>query len=163
MASASLTAARLRELLHYDPATGIFSRRTTFRQWKAGAPVGSTMVKGYTAVWADGRHYSAHRLAWLYVHGEWPAEQIDHRNGDKADNRIANLRVVTGSVNQQNRIKCQANNSTGMLGVHRWKQYFRADIHVDGRQKSLGYFKTPEEASQAYIEAKRRFHEGNTL
>src|SRR5690606_5927947 len=100
MAAHDLTAARLRELLHYDPETGIFiwlpkpqSAFSKSRHHKAaytryaGKVAGSLKKRGYCYIKIDGVMYGAHRLAWLYVHGCWPLNQIDHMNRQRADNR----------------------------------------------------------------------------
>lgn len=116
-----LTAERLRELLSYDPETGIFRRVATRRQVKSGDIAGSDDGKGYWRIRVNGEKHRAHRLAWLYVNGAWPIDQLDHINGDKLDNRICNLREATNSENQQNR-SLPKSNTSGRLGVHFDKQ-----------------------------------------
>lgn len=98
-----LTAESLRELLHYDPQTGIFTWRVTRGNLKACSRAGSMKEDGYIRVCIGERRYHAHRLAWLYVTGDWPVEEIDHINRNKADNRFTNLRPATRSTNEQNR------------------------------------------------------------
>lgn len=99
-----LTAERVRELLHYEPATGIFTRRIrTSNRTKVGAIVGADNGKGYLQISVDWRLYSAARLAWLYMTGEWPKEEIDHINRVRSDNRFSNLREATRSSNNCNR------------------------------------------------------------
>lgn len=109
--------------------------------------------------------YGAHRLAWLYVHGEHPENQIDHINGDPSDNRISNLRKATQLENAQNRRRPQKNNEHGSLGItyDSRKKLWRARIGVNGKRKYIGKYKSQEEAAQAYIEAKRLLHLFNTL
>lgn len=159
-----LTAERLRELLSYDQETGVFTWRVqTNNRVKVGMVAGSLNGQGYVQLRVDGIRYAAHRLAWLYVHGEWPKHQIDHINGSKADNRIANLRDGTQSLNQQNRRTALSTNKTGFLGVASFKGKFRALIYVKGKHVELGSFETPERAHAVYIEAKRKYHEGCTL
>ena len=107
----------------------------------------------YRRIQLDGRKYKAHRLAWLYLFGEWPKGQIDHINRNSLDNRIANLRDVSQSENQHNRPE-QANNTSGVKGVHWHKQKMRwqAAIRINGKLIHLGLFGTKEEAAYA------RFH-----
>ena len=116
-------------------------------------------------VMVDGRQWLAHRLAWLYVHGEWP-DQIDHVNGIKTDNRISNLRNVCARVNMENVRGPKANNrSSGVLGVTWWERgkKWKAQINMRGRNRHLGYTDTIEDAQRLYLDAKRRLHEGCTI
>jgi hypothetical protein len=87
-----LAAERLRERLRYDGGTGVFTRRVGSGHARAGEIAGSVHSTGYVRIGIDGGKYTAHRLAWLYVHGVWPSDQIDHINRNRSDNRIANLR-----------------------------------------------------------------------
>jgi hypothetical protein len=169
MAKADITAQRLRELLDYNPETGIFTR---LAHRCAAAPAGSIAgylnPDGYTWFMVDRETYLAHRLAWLYMTGNWPAGLIDHINGVKTDNRIENLRDVSMSVNKQNARKARSDcrNSGGLAGAYLDRRYggkWFSNITVSGRRKHLGYFDTPEEAHAAYLEAKRRLHAGCTI
>ena len=154
-----LTAERLREVLNYDAETGIFTWLARTRNRVAvGDVAGSPDRYGYLRIKIDGRIHSAHRLAWLYVHGEWPKDQLDHINGIRTDNRITNLREATNAENGHNRRKPHSNNTTGYLGVKRDRGRFQALIRLDGKQRYLGLFDTPEAAHAAYLEAKRRLH-----
>lgn len=163
------TALRMRlvELLSYDALTGVFTRRVDRSNRKAGETAGSLHPDGYLQVAIDGRRYLCHRLAWLYEKCVWPEHEIDHINGDRADNRIANLRDVTKAVNQQNlKDAPRGKNSDAPLGVTKYSRragVWRAQICVDGKQFHIGYFLSQEAAHAAYINAKRRLHEGNTL
>lgn len=152
-----LTTARLREMLHYDPSTGHFTRLKAASYGKAGERAGF-MRNGYEMVSLDAREYRAHRLAWFYTFGVWPAKHLDHINGVTTDNRIANLREVTDAQNHQNIDGPRRTNKTGFLGVVAHKDRFRARIQVDGRVRYLGIHDTPEQAHAAYLEAKRKLH-----
>ena len=150
-----LTAARLRELLTYDPVTGIFRwRETRCGRARAGAAAGSANGDGYWHIRIDGRLYKAHRLAWLYVHGEWPAGRLDHEDNEPAHNWIANLRPATMPQNRGNS-KVRSDNLTGLKGVHKARgcESWVARITQEGRQKYLGSFRSPEEAHAAYAAA----------
>jgi hypothetical protein len=161
------TRSRVAELLSYDPGTGEFTRLRTAPGGKsnAGDKAGILNSRGYVRIRIDGAHHQAHRLAWLYMTGEWPKHEVDHINGIRHDNRIANLRDVPRCVNQQNQRagKSRGPAATGLLGVSRIKTRFRAQITVLGKRLFLGRFDTPEEAHAAYLKAKREHHEGNTL
>lgn len=161
---AALTQERLKELLSYDPETGVFcwlSNRTS--SVRAGHQAGYLNATGYRTVVVDGRKHWEHRLAWLYMHGKWPDHYIDHINGVKDDNRIANLRDVTKQANQQNEKRARSSNKTGFLGVTNVGNLFGARIYINKKLKYLGYFKTPEEAYEVYLDAKRKHHAGCTL
>jgi hypothetical protein len=161
----TLTAERLREILAYDPTTGIFVWKSRPLGLKgrnnknAGRNAGYSCERGYINIKVDQRLYLAHRLAWLYVHGRLPVAEIDHRNGDKSDNRIENLREASRQQNAFNR-GVPANNKVGLKGVKRKKRYrgWIATIGVSGRQIHLGTFPTKEAAASAYAEAARRYH-----
>lgn len=137
----TLTAARLRELLTYHPDTGSFTRD--------GEPAGTiSKSKGYVVISIDGRDYRAHRLAWLYMTGEWPAEQIDHKNRLRSDNRWSNLRPATQGQNQANRPA--RGSASGFRGVY-WADHagkWRAEIKIGKRKRVLGYFDDPELAGE---------------
>lgn len=160
MAEYSLTHSRLRELFEYDADTGIMIRRITVgRRGPAGAIVGCLTKKGYLSLRVDGQFFLLHRVIFMYVHGKMPAAQIDHINGVKTDNRIANLREATEHENSQN-VKVHRDNSSGLLGVS-WRASngkWRASIGIDGWHKHLGYFDSKDVAYQAYKAAKRALH-----
>ena len=164
MAGSHLTPERLRELLDYDPATGVFINRTKrSRLACAGAIAGTITTRLYRAITIDGRIYAAHRLAWLYVHGRWPLDQIDHIDCNKMNNAIANLREASHRLNQQNIKTANKNNKLGILGVIRLRNGFRSCIYCNGKATVLGIFATPEEAHAVYLKAKRRLHQGCTI
>ena len=159
-----LTAERLRLVLDYDATTGAFRWRERRQGVRADGTAGCVCKRRNTVViFVDGKLYLAHRLAWLHVHGEWPRQQVDHIDGDSLNNRIANLRDVSVSVNQQNRKRAARHSSSGVMGVRARNGRWAAEIRVNGRVHRLGRFDTPEAAHAAYIAAKRRLHPGCTL
>jgi len=167
----TVTATRLRELLDFDPLTGVFLWKVNRRgNSRAGDVAGKQTTQGYRSIRVDGRDYQAHRLAWLYVHGAWPEQQIDHLNGQRSDNRLANLRDVSGSINQQNR-RVASRGKSSPLGVY-WIDnnpgnpvpgHWYARITVRRRLVTIGKFSSTEAAHQAYVAAKRQLHAGCTL
>lgn len=164
-----LIQERLKELLHYDPSTGLFTRLVRCSNQKAGKVAGY-LHRGYVEIRVDGATYQASNLAWLYMTGElpdWPRVEIDHENGVKRDNRFKNLRLISHKINSQNQRKPHARTSSGLLGVSRAHyahgDVFHARIRIGKKLLYLGTHKTAEAAHTAYVEAKRRFHPGNTL
>jgi HNH endonuclease/AP2 domain len=155
-----ISAEELREVLHYDPSTGVFSWKTCGRKSWVGKTVGSWDLYGYKTVRLAGRSYKLHRLAWLYVTGEWPDGDIDHINGVRHDNRMSNLRAVCRQTNLQNMREPKNNRSTGVLGVYPQKKKFCAKISIDNKSVHLGTFDTVAAAHEAYINAKRKMHDG---
>ena len=148
-----LTLDRARELLDYDSDTGDFTRRVSVcGRGMAGKVTGTTTVHGYIRVGIDGRSYAAHRLAWLFVHGRWPEYQIDHVNGDRADNRLRNLREVTSRQNCQN-LRCHREGRLPGAIRDRRLGIWKASIKVGGRRVHIGVFPNAEEASRAYLKA----------
>lgn len=136
-----LTQKRLKELLKYDKKSGIFTRKTGRGGKKANDIAGSLHKTGYIIINVDEKSYQAHRLAWLYVYGEMPKEQIDHINHIKTDNAIKNLRMATQKENSKNMSKSKKNTS-GVTGVH-WHNVAKrwcARINVDGKKIHLGLF-----------------------
>ena len=146
-----ITQLLLQILLDYNPISGIFTRKVrTSNRIKVGDQSGSLDKAGYLCIRVNGKSYKAHRLAWLYVSGNLPTGEIDHINGDKADNRIVNLRDVTKSVNQQNR--------KFVRGYSRDRNRWKAQIGFDGKWKHLGCYGTEQEAHAAYLLAKNEVH-----
>jgi hypothetical protein len=151
MSALNLTAQRVRELLHYNPETGEFtwlvSRGNQFS--KPGMKAGFKDTYGHLGIEIDGKRYLSHRLAWLYVFGKWPDHQIDHINRMRDDNRLENLRDVSGIVNANNKGNYR-NNTTGFKGVTIKNGRFVAQITMAGKCKYLGSFGSAEKASAAY-------------
>jgi hypothetical protein len=161
--NSGLTVERLKSLLKYDPQTGFFAwLADRGRKPTAGKIAGHRQPKSWV-IRVDGRLYGANRLAWLFMHGTWPAQVIDHINGNPHDNRIENLRDVSHTVNLQNQRKANCDSQTGLLGVSPFQDRFAAHIKVNGRVKYLGLFSTAEAGHEAYLTAKRKLHEGCTI
>jgi hypothetical protein len=159
----TLTLDQLKAELSYDPDTGVFTwlRHPEYpAKWNtryAGKPAGSVLPKGYRIISINDEIHYAHRLAWLWVHGEWPTDQIDHINRNKDDNRIANLRQADNGQNNTNRPPV---GRSGIKGVSWYEpsQKWRARISKDRTEIYLGYFDTIEEAIKARNEAAVRYH-----
>lgn len=173
-----LTQEQVRSLLHYDPDDGVFTWRErpesdfcdvrTWRSWNSkfsGKPAGHIHKElGYLQLARD----YGHRLAWLYMTGEYPNFEVDHKNGSRADNRWDNLRDLTKSHNSQN---LHGPRNGKFLGVPLGVSYhdrltskpYAARISYAGRKKHLGYFSTAEEAYAVYLEEKRKHHPGCTI
>lgn len=165
-----LSADFVRSILNYDQDTGIFTwkQRADIRKrnWNtrfAGQEAGTVKTnkdgKQYRQIVICYRIYRAHRLAWLYVTGEWPNAEIDHRDLDGTNNRFANLRPATRGENGMNKGACR-DNTSGFKGVswHRKRALWQATIQVAGCRHHLGFFDTPEAAHAVYCEAAQRLH-----
>ena len=161
------TAAEVSEFLRYEPDTGKLYWRVQIGKIKAGDEAGNAMNTGYMKIKFRGRQLLSHRVAWLLSTGMWPSGQIDHKNGDRKDNRLSNLRDVSISVNSQNKRSATPGSKSGFLGVSFHSKGvskpWNARIGHQGKTTSIGYFSTPEEAHEAYLAAKRRIHDGCTI
>jgi hypothetical protein len=153
----SLTPERLKELVCYHPETGEFTWAKTRRRCRLGDKAGCRMRNGYIIIRIDDTLHLAHRLAWLYMTGSWPPEQIDHINRNRADNRWENLRAVSNMENAWN--KTAPRNRSGFTGVRRENNKWLAEIKVNYKPIRLGLYETPEAAHAAYLEAKRKLHQ----
>jgi HNH endonuclease len=144
-----VTQKRLKELLNYDPETGVFTRLSNPLK-----PTGSSdCTKGYLRIAIDRVRYKSHRLAYLYMTGEWPAQVVDHINGIKYDNRWCNLRAATLSENGCNRSVVNKNNKLGLRGVSQVsKNTYQVIISVGGRRECLYGFDCPHKAAEAYLQ-----------
>lgn len=155
----------LRSILDYDRSTGIFYWRhrsdsiNGFDKKYAGKPAGYlNKLRGYLIIRINTRGYSAHRLAWFYVHGEWPKDQIDHINGIKTDNRIDNLREATNQQNGFNK-GIMSTNTSGVsgIGIEKRTQKWRSYITINGQYTHLGLFPNEDEAIAARLAAEERY------
>lgn len=162
-----LTLTEVSAMLRYEPISGklywierapdAFATEAACRSWNcrfAGKEAASRNWKGYLVVNIKNNIYRAHRMGWLLHYGEWPSSQIDHINGDKADNRIANLRAVTNAENHRN-MPLRSDNTSGHVGVHYIKRTgrYQAKIKVNGRPINLGFFGNIEDAIAARRQA----------
>jgi hypothetical protein len=159
-----VSAERARELFSYNPVSGVMKWRIDKARAKAGNRAGTPETSGALRVGVDGRGYLVHRLVWLIVTGSWPIFEIDHRDGNPANNRWKNLRDVPKVINRQNCRRVRAGSTTGFQGVGKIANgRFRARITVAGKQTLLGCFGSVQEAHAVYVKAKRLLHKGNTL
>lgn len=150
---AKLTRNKILGMLTYDTLTGIlYWRIAKSRRIKPGQIAGSLKSDGYIQLRIDGHYYMAHRIAWVIVHGRFPTRQIDHINGRKNDNWIANLRQATPAQN--------AVNTTHARGFSWCKQTkrWRAQICINGKNRNLGRFVSQKEARDAYVAANLSVH-----
>ena len=157
---ALLTAERARQLLVYEPDTGLLRWREKRGKVMAGDLAGCPK-DGYLVVRVDDRLYRVHRIAWLMVHGEWPAAEVDHIDGNRSNNRIGNLRECKdGVVNQHNESRLRRNNRSGYSGVS-WSKAmgkWEAALKVDYKRIVVGYFSDPAVAHVARSKAKADMH-----
>ena len=154
-----ISAELLRKILVYDPLDGSWVWRiNSAAATKAGDQAGHLDEKGYHRISIKGRNYRSHRLAWLYMTGEWPKNQIDHRDRNRANNRWANLRIATKSQNGSNTGPYRTN-KCGLKGVHQRKNgRFLASIQVRKKKIHIGVFDTAEDAHAAYCRMSSRLH-----
>jgi hypothetical protein len=170
-----ITQEQLKSLVNYDPGTGVFTwlRRSwsdngskRFNGRFAGKSADKLRHDGYTRLrfTLNGalHEHMAHRLAWLYIHGMFPKEEIDHINRNRADNRISNLREASSAENKRNSPvrKTSKSGEKGVVhvGMINQSKPWCAFIQVNKKQKNLGYFSTKQEASAAYKAATLKFH-----
>lgn len=166
MAKKLVDVDRIKQVLNYDPQTGVFvwTARTGNRV-AVGAEAGTVTLHGRVQIRIDGVTHYAHRLAWAYMTGESPRGPIDHIDGNPMNNAFANLRDVDDFINAQNRTKPDKRSKSGLIGAA-WNDLnknWRARIYTKGRTVELGSFDTAEEAHAAYVSAKRKLHDGCTF
>lgn len=165
MTKPRLTQKRLKELLHYDPETGIFTWLKTGRGRRKNLIAGNIHTdssgKKYIIICIKHKRYKAHRLAFLYMVGSFPINQTDHNDGNGLNNKFKNLSDATHLENHRN-TRLQSNNTTGICGVN-WikdRDKWQSQITIKGRRKTLGYFTTKLAAAYArhIAEIKYNFH-----
>jgi hypothetical protein len=155
-----ITGNTLEMFLDYDPETGLFTRKvTTGPHGVIGEVAGGINDEGYVIIFLRRIKLRAHRLGWAWMTGEWPVNDIDHINGDRADNRFKNLREATRSQNLQN-AGLRSSNKTGYKGVHfcNERQKYVAQIKINKWPKVLGRFQTLEEAVSARLAAEKMIY-----
>jgi hypothetical protein len=146
-----LTQEYLKSILSYNPQTGLFIRLITSSANAVEGDTAGCLHDGYIDIKINYKAYRAHRLAWLYMTGKWPEDEVDHIiNGITNDNRWINLREATHNQNSKNR-KLNVNNASGFKGVHKEKNKWRASVSINKVQTFIGLFNTPEEAAQARV------------
>jgi hypothetical protein len=154
-----LTAERLREVIRYDPESGLIyplQQPNRPKRNDLGRSVGRMSVHGYVRHKIEGKDRWVHRLAWLYMTGEWPAAEVDHVNGVRHDNRWGNLRAATKAENAKNN---RGKSVNGYLkGTYPHYRKWSAALRVNGKRLLLGYFATEIEAHNAYMEAARKHY-----
>jgi len=157
-----ITQSRLKDVIGYNPVTGIFTWKITSGKAVKGKIAGSIHVcNGYYRISIKNKEYRAHRLAWLYMTGSMPTNEIDHINGIRSYNRFENLREATRSGNLQNQRKANSKNiSTKLLGAafHKPSGTYFSRIQINGAVKFIGAFETAQKAHDAYVSAKRQAH-----
>lgn len=154
MATKRVSIERLKEALEYDPEAGELKWKVASGSASPRETAGTKHNRGYVAIGLDGTVMLAHRAAWALTHGHWPEAEIDHRDGDRANNKLANLREATHAQNMTN-LALARNNSSGVTGVDFMirKNVWRASIWVDGKKKHLGVFKRKDDAVDARLRA----------
>ena len=161
-----ITQDELKRIFHYEPTTGIFTRLVFINnRLKVGDIATCINGHGYRVIKINSKTYKAHRLAYLYMTGEFPLDQIDHIDGVRINNCWFNLRNATQSINSQNLHAPHKDNNSGYIGVSWCKKNkkWRARIKINNKGLSLGYFADAKEASESYLKKKREIHAGCTI
>lgn len=154
-----MTQDELKQILHYDPLTGDFTWLQNYHKRRIGTVAGGLDHYGYRVIQIGPKKYKSHRLAWLYMYGVLPTVELDHKDNNKQNNAILNLREVTTQKNLFNKTTYK-NNKSGYVGVvfNKKCNKWQSQIRVNGRALHLGLFNTPEEAHDAYLKAKVIHH-----
>ena len=148
----------VRRLFDYDSGRLIWKNPTAIKT-KVGSIAGTLLPNGYRDIHIYGKKYREHRVIWLWHHGKWPTDQIDHINGVRDDNRIENLREATRVENYQNKTVYK-NNLCGKTGVyfHKQRSKWASSIQINKKRVFLGLFEDVESAYAAYVTAKANLH-----
>jgi len=150
-----VTIERLKEVMRYEPETGRLEWKVRISCHNPGEHAGCVKMDGYVYVNLDKNRMFGHRMAWALYYGRWPEHQLDHINGVRSDNRIENLREVTGSVNQHNRRDMiRKNGSLKGTSFRKKIGLWKAEIIIDGKRFHLGMFPSEKAAHEMYVEAK---------
>ena len=157
--------SELKRQLNYDQTTGKFTWKVAKKSFSDIGKEAGWLHKifGYRIIKVNQYPFRAGRLVWFYMTATWPTDEIDHINGKRDDDRFCNLRDVTHAINTQNKRKAQSSNKLGIQGV-RWRNgAFETGLKLNGEKIAIGRYKTPEEAHEAYLVAKRKHHIGCTI
>lgn len=159
-----ISQSELMEEVHYSPLSGYFYRLKSGKGKRVGDRCEVMHPSGYVRIMVLGKRYPAHHLAWLYVNGSFPKDQIDHINGNRSDNRIENLRECSCKENHQNR-KSKSGSKSKYLGVS-WvgaRSKWVANIKCGKEKKQIGYFDSEGGAYEAYMKEKKSMHKFNPI
>ncbi len=159
-----LTQKEVKRLFKYDRKNGLLIRRFNHGKGRVGTSSTAKDRDGYLVVGIHGKLYRAHRVIWLYVHGEWPKNDCDHINRIRDDNRIKNLRDITRSQNKQNQ-SVQDSNKCRLKGVylHKTTMKWCASIGLNNKNIYIGLFETMELAYKAYQDKAAELHTCNPV
>jgi len=158
ISASRITQRQVKNILHYQPDSGVFTwKMVCGRRAPIGGVAGCIGTQGYRIIGIQGTRYKAASLAWLYIYGEWPEYCIDHINGNKADDRLSNLRKASRSENLFNR-GVFSNSLSGIKGVGLFRGKWKACCYSNGKRKWLGFFPSKEEAVKAYRDYAEKEH-----
>lgn len=154
-----LTFEYVDSLLRYEPETGLLFWKIPRRNCRLDRPVGGGNSYGYIQISINYERFSGHRLAWLLSTGKWPVNDIDHKNQNKGDNRLVNLREATRSENKMN-VSLQSNNKSGIQGVNfnLEKKRWQVRVKIHGISKHIGWFETLEKAKDVRLKAEKKYY-----
>ena len=154
-----LTQEELKKFLDYDMETGIFTWKIKRKRVNAGDIAGTCKLNGYLQIMINYKFYLCHRLAWLYIYGEFPNGILDHIDGNRANNKIFNLRQATSRQNNIN-AKLSKRNTSGVKGVywHTQNKKWYAQININGKNKHIGFFNDIDSAKKSVMETREKYH-----
>ena len=155
-----ITQAMLKAVAIYDPNTGLFTRRVNASKAKAGTVMNHSRKDGYQTISLFGEKQLAHRMAWLYVHGTYPTNDLDHIDGNPTNNSFSNLREATRTENLQNMRHPRKNRSSPVNGV-KWSKKrgkYCVQVVVDRKSYWGGYHESLDDAIEVLLELKEKHH-----